>query len=278
LVSLLPQQLSEDLDLRLDLRSRTTASFTPWSRDGRSGGLLVERPEGAATRASFRALTGSDADYAAWQRFYGDVEQVAEAVSPTLLGPLPTESELAQRVDADLWRELVHEPLGACVERRFGDDLVRGVVATDALIGTFASLHDPSLVQNRCFLYHQIGGGTGEWRVPVGGMGTVSGELARAAVDAGAVLRTGHEVCADEADRGGAKVTVVNSDGDFVIDCDWVLAGVAPRVLDRLTGSNRSVGDGPRGSQLKMNLVVDRLPELRSGLDPAVAFAGTMHL
>src|SRR5699024_3890406 len=33
LVSLLPQQLSEDLDLRLDLRSRTTASFTPWSRE-----------------------------------------------------------------------------------------------------------------------------------------------------------------------------------------------------------------------------------------------------
>ena len=57
-------------------------------------------------------------------------------------------------------------PLGEAIERRFADDTVRGVVATDALIGTFASLHDPSLVQNRCFLYHLIGNGTGEWRVP----------------------------------------------------------------------------------------------------------------
>ena len=35
------------------------------------------------------------------------------------------------------------------------------MVATDALIGTFASVHDPGLLQNICFLYHVIGGGTG---------------------------------------------------------------------------------------------------------------------
>ena len=40
-------------------------------------------------------------------------------------------------------------------------------------------MHDPSLVQNRCFLYHLIGNGTGEWRVPVGGMGAVTDALAR---------------------------------------------------------------------------------------------------
>ncbi len=91
------------------------------------------------------------------------------------------ESELAGRVDADLWREFTKEPLGASVERRFTDDTVRGVVATDGLIGTFADLHDPSLIQNRCFLYHLIGNGDGEWRVPVGGMGAVTDALLRAA-------------------------------------------------------------------------------------------------
>ena len=39
-------------------------------------------------------------------------------------------------------------------------------MATDALIGTFARTDDPSLMQNVCFLYHLIGGGTGDWDVP----------------------------------------------------------------------------------------------------------------
>ena len=76
---------------------------------------------------------------------------------------------------------------------------MRGVVATDALIGTFASMDDPSLIQNRCFLYHLIGNGTGEWRVPVGGMGAVTDALAKAAVDAGAEILTGAGVSADHA-------------------------------------------------------------------------------
>ena len=61
------------------------------------------------------------------------------------------------------------------------NDLVRGVIATDALIGTFARLDDPSLLQNICFLYHVLGGGTGDWDVPVGGMGSVTAALAAAA-------------------------------------------------------------------------------------------------
>ena len=77
-----------------------------------------------------------------------------------------------------------------------GNDLVRGVVATDALIGTFARLDDPSLQQNVCFLYHLLGGGVGDWHVPVGGMGSVSAALAAAAVRGGAEIVTGAEVYA----------------------------------------------------------------------------------
>ena len=61
---------------------------------------------------------------------------------------------------------MVERPLGQLIEARFADDTVRGLVLTDALIGTFTSAHDPSLQQNRCFLYHMIGNGDGEWRVP----------------------------------------------------------------------------------------------------------------
>ena len=95
---------------------------------------------------------------------------------------------LRQQADPALWRELVERPLGEAIEKRFRDETVRGVVATDALIGTFARMSDPSLIQNRCFLYHLIGNGTGEWRVPVGGMGAVTDALAAAARTAGAEL------------------------------------------------------------------------------------------
>src|SRR5258705_511076 len=64
------------------------------------------------------------------------------------------------------------------------------LVFTDAKVGVFTHPHDSSLLQNRCFLYHLIGNKTGEWKVPVGGMGTVSSELERAARKAGAEMLT----------------------------------------------------------------------------------------
>ena len=278
LVSLMPDQLVRELDLDVELRSRATASYTPYYRDGRHGGLHVERPEGDDTRASFQLLTGSEEEYAAWQGFYADVGKLAAAVAPTLLEPLRTESSMAAEVEAELWQEFVREPLGRSIERRFRDDVVRGVVATDGLIGTFVDLHDPSLVQNRCFLYHLIGNGTGEWRVPVGGMGAVTDALHRAAVAAGAEVLTGAGVSRIEADGERAEVTWHDGDADHTVSARWVLAGVAPWVLGILLGGEEDASTKPQGAQLKINFLLDRLPGLRSGADPALAFAGTFHV
>ena len=278
LVSLMPEALIKDLGLDVELRSRSTSSYTPYVRDGRASGLLVERPEGEATRASFRELTGGDDEYAAWQRFYADVEGLAGAVAPTLLEPLPTEAQVAARVDPDVWRELVREPLGAAIERRFRDDTVRGVVATDALIGTFADMDAPSLVQNRAFLYHLIGNGTGEWRVPVGGMGAVTDGLLAAATRGGAEVVTGAGVSSISASDDGAEVTWHDGTRSHTVQAGRVLAGVAPWVLRILLGGDPDPETKPEGAQLKINLLLDRLPALKSGVDPAVAFAGTLHL
>ncbi|QIX26032.1 NAD(P)/FAD-dependent oxidoreductase [Nocardioides sp. JQ2195] len=278
LVSLMPKELVTDLDLSLDLASRTTASYTPWLRDGVAGGLLAERPEGSRTRESFEKLTGSNDEYAAWQQFYGDVAKLAAVVSPTLLQPLEKESDIASRVDPDLWREFVREPLGASVERRFRDDTVRGIVATDGLIGTFADLNDPSLVQNRCFLYHLIGNGDGEWRVPIGGMGAVTDALLKAAVEAGAEVITGAGVSRIEADGVDGEVTWHDGTAYRSVRTRHVLSNVAPWVLRILLGQEPDEESKPVGAQLKINFLLDRLPALRSGADPEVAFAGTLHL
>src|ERR1700756_2193951 len=102
LVSLLPASIATDLDLDLRLASRATASYTPVLRDGVAQGLLVERPEGQATRESFRALTGSAAEYDAWRDFYHQVGQVAAVVAPTLTQPLPRAGVLRELVDPAL--------------------------------------------------------------------------------------------------------------------------------------------------------------------------------
>jgi phytoene dehydrogenase-like protein len=278
LVSLLPESIVTDLGLDLRLVSRSTASYTPVRRDGVARGLLVERPEGPATRDSFRELTGSDADYAAWRDFYRQVGELAEVIAPTLTRPLPRESALRRQADEGLWREVVDRPLGEAIEKRFRDDTVRGVVATDALIGTFARMDDPSLVQNRCFLYHLIGNGTGEWRVPVGGMGAVTDALAAAARGAGAELVVNAEVTAIRGGAGDAEVDVTQGGGPRTLRARFVLANVAPWVLAGLLGEPRDPADKPVGAQLKVNFLLDRLPRLASGADPRIAFAGTLHL
>ncbi|MEV7415886.1 NAD(P)/FAD-dependent oxidoreductase [Streptomyces sp. NPDC089919] len=279
LVSLLPRTIVDDLGLSFAVRRRTISSYTPAVRDGRPTGLLVG---GGAdrTRAAFAALTGSDREYTRWAEFYETTRKVAGRVFPTLTEPLPTRAALRERIgDEDAWRMLFEEPLGRAVEERFTDDLVRGVVLTDGLIGTFADAHDPSLLQNRCFLYHVIGGGTGDWDVPVGGMGAFTTALADAARAAGAEIRTGHEALRIDTDGAAeAGVTYRTAHGEGHVAARQVLVNASPQALARLLGEEPA-GPAAEGAQLKVNMLLRRLPRLRDrSVDPREAFAGTFHI
>ncbi|HEX6759265.1 MAG TPA: NAD(P)/FAD-dependent oxidoreductase [Propionibacteriaceae bacterium] len=269
LVSLLPTSIIDELGLRLELRSRQVRSYTPVG----PGGLLIERQEGRLTREGFRALTGDDREYQAWMAFEAGLRELAAVIAPTLTEPLPCAAELRAQVDRELWSSVIDRPLGQLIETRFADDTVRGVVLTDALIGTFASAHDPSLRQNRCFLYHMIGNGHGEWKVPVGGMGTVTAELARVAQEAKVLVKTGCPVDAIKPlPDGGGTVHLANGQS---INADTILVNCAPATLHGLLGKPYPA---PIGSQIKINIVMRRLPRFRSGIDPAIGFAGTLHL
>ncbi|MEU6241650.1 NAD(P)/FAD-dependent oxidoreductase [Streptomyces sp. NPDC047024] len=277
LVSLLPDKIVRDLGLDFRVQGRTISSYTPAERGGRATGLLVGGGE-ERTREAFAALTGGEREYAAWQRFYGMTGQVAERVFPTLTEPLPSRDELRRRVDDETaWRALFEEPIGVTIEENFSDDLVRGVVLTDALIGTFADAHDASLAQNRCFLYHVIGGGTGAWDVPVGGMGALTDALAGAARAAGAVIATGHEAVRIDTDGQTAEVIYRTADGEGTAVARHVLVNASPRELAALTGD--TAPEPAEGAQLKVNMLLKRLPRLRdSAVDPREAFAGTFHI
>jgi phytoene dehydrogenase-like protein len=201
--------------------------------------------------------------------------RVAERTFSTLTEPLPAREELRARIGDELaWSALFERPLGETLEEMFSDDTVRGVVLTDALIGTFAAANDRDLRQNRCLLYHVIGNGTGDWDVPVGGMGTVTGSLAEVACAAGAEVLTGAEVLAIDPE-GEVRYRV--GDAEHVVHAERILANVAPGTLAGLLGED--AGPAPEGAQLKVNMVLSKLPRLRDpGVDPREAFGGTFHV
>jgi phytoene dehydrogenase-like protein len=221
LVSLFHPRIARDLGIGIELRDRRVAAYAE--------GRVFDRVPGIG---------------------------VGPRLFDSVLEPLVDARTARGLMDDDTW---VDRPLGQALRERWDDPLVRGVVGTDGLIGTFASLDDESLRQNRCFLWHVMGG---PWLVPVGGMGTLSAALADAARRAGADLRCGAEVIHVDPDAG----EVTWSDGaEHTTTARWIL-------------DSRPRPGAAEGSQMKLNMLLDRLPRLRSGVDPQDAFAGTFRV
>jgi len=280
LVSLLPASIVRELGLEREVRllRRSVASYTPDPRaPGR--GLLVDAEDAAATRASFAATAVSDREQAAFEDFYAMTGRVARALFPTMTQPLRSREEIRSLIGDDrAFEALFERPIGATVDSVFSDDVVAGVVLTDALIGTFAAAHDDDLRQNRCLLYHLIGNGTGDWLVPVGGMGAMTAALERAARAAGASLTANAEVLAIGPDAAGVDVRYTDGASEHELRAGHVLVNAAPAELARLLG-RADARPRPEGAQLKVNLLLSRLPRLLDdSVRPERAFAGTFHV
>jgi phytoene dehydrogenase-like protein len=272
LVSLLPDRIVADLGINFKTLGRTISSYTPYQQEGRDDGLLVSAEWDETTGKSFKRLTGSDREGIAWRRFYAEIAELAQRFAPSMLKPLKRAAELKSEMALPaVWRNLMEIPIGEVIRDRFSDDLVRGVVLTDALIGTFVPADD--LQANRCFLYHLIGNGNGQWRVPQGGMGALVKELYRIAVLSGVEIQVRSKVAALES--GPAGVRVETESGHAYIAKDLLFAA-APQHLARLRG--RAVPESLEGSQLKINMLLSRLPRLKSGVDPRLAYGGTFHI
>ena len=272
LVALLPDQIVNDLGLNFETLSRDVSSFTPYVKDGKDHGLHISRIWDKETEESFKELTGSEREGIAWQEFYSDVEKVAQKMAPTFLQPLLTRSEMKAHIGQDkTWDYLVENPMSEVIKSTFKNDLVRGVVLTDALIGTFVSAD--SIQSNICFLYHLMGNGTGEWKVPRGGMGALVKELERVATSLGVQIKIASEVSEILSTADG--VTVKTSSGQSY-EAEYLLSNAAPAHLDRILG--KKTKESLPGSQLKINMLLKALPRLKSGADPKKAFAGTFHI
>ena len=281
LVSLFPEKIIRDLGLKLELRRRATGSFTPYIKSGRHDGLLISNIDEESSRRSIVELTGSEREFDQMQKFYNLSRVFAEHAWDSMLEPLVSKAEIKKRFEVDevsreAWRSLAEEPLGRSLERYLQSDLVRGLVLTDAKIGIFAHPHDPSLVQNRCFLYHLIGNKTGEWKVPVGGMGAVARELEKAASDAGAEFLTNVDLV--DLDLGKRNI-VFDVDGKRAnVGAKFLLVNFGRNVLAKYSGKSYEPEAIDEGSVFKINMLLRRLPKLRTKKYPLEqAWSGTFH-
>jgi phytoene dehydrogenase-like protein len=282
LVSLLPRTIVEELGLSFTTRRRRIASCTPYERDGQQRALLLANVDPDGSRASFEALAGGQ-DWHGYQAFL-ELEQVfAARVWPSLLEPLRTRAEwtasLQTPAERAAWEAFVEEPLGVALERHIQNDVVRGVVFTDGKIGVFTHPHDGTLLQNRCFITHIIGNGTGEWQVPVGGMGALIEALVGGAREHGVALVSSAAVEAIHPGTPRHAVTFHHDGREHSVESTRVLVNAGPQVFDRLLGLPHAPTPADEGSVCKVNMLLRRLPRLKAtAVDPRDAFAGTFHI
>tara|TARA_B100001057_G_scaffold35119_1_gene31834 strand:- start:221 stop:1816 length:1596 start_codon:yes stop_codon:yes gene_type:complete len=283
LVSLLPERIITDLDLKLELLPRRTASYTPRIKAGHLNELLLLNHDPIHNQGAFADLTGSDSDYLGYMELQAMQESLASVIWPSLTEPLVSKTEMKSRLTdkgQEAWQSFIEEPLGKVIEKKISSDLIRGLLFTDAKIGVSTHPHDPNLLQNRCFLYHVIGRGTGEWIVPKGGMGKLTDELVRGAHATDKVtFATNATIHAVDPSEKLSSLAFEMDGKEAQVDARFVLCNASAKELARLTGKTETSVTVDEGTAFKVNMLLKRLPRLRSdNCSPKEAFAGTFHL
>ena len=274
LVSLLPEQIRGDLGMELTTVKRSVSSFTPDPQQP-DRGLVIPANHESKLRQRITEFTGNETDATAWIDFYARTARIAKKVFPTLTQPLISRDQMRTLIDNEQdWEDFFERPLGEVIEKSISNDVLRGIILTDALIGTFADAHGDDKRANICFLYHVIGNGTGDWEVPVGGMGQVTGQLDTIARRLGVQISLSTPVSWIRPSEG--QVTVGTPTGE--VTATRVLVNAAPAVLAQLLGEPEHeipLPDG--GAQIKVNMLLKRLPRIRGG-SSREAFNGTFHI
>jgi phytoene dehydrogenase-like protein len=292
LLHLMPQSLVRELSLgtqglRLVAERMPTTAL---SVDGAP--LLVD----AANTSGLDARSPVDA--AALPRYAGRLRRLAEALQPvfeTTPPRLGTDSwqdrfalaRIGLRMRA-LGRRDMRELLrigGMCVQdlldEHFETPLLKGALGFDAVLGSNFGPRSPGSVFTLLYRMAAAGAAGGSLSMPEGGMGALSAALARAAIDAGVVIRTGAPVERILVRDDRAAGVVLESGEQVLAGC--VVSSADPKTTFlRLLGSEyldtgfvrRVTHLRARGLTAKLHLALDRLPQF-TGLD-ASALRGRM--
>lgn len=283
LVSLFPKELLNELGIEVNLMRRNIASYTPYNQQGVDKGLIISNVDEEVSKQSILDLGYGEEEWEGYQSILQKQQTFAELIWDSFLSPLKSKEDwkayFAAKGQAELWTSFVEEPIGKLIESHVKSDILRGVLMTDAKIGSYTYAHDTSLLQNRTFIYHIIGNKTGEWRVPQGGMGNVVAQLIKKAIDLGVEIIASSEVKQIEQ---GIELKVIyehNKQTHEALTHD-ILVNAAPSVLEKLLGNTPPAAKPTEeGTAFKINLLLKRLPLLKdTKVKPEEAFAGTFHI
>ena len=213
-VSLLLPEIVSELDLKLDVRAKDPRFFVPLD-DG--GGLLMWRDPKAVTQEISKV---SKADAEAFPRFSELFQEAARRFEPLLTYPATRRQVLRafRRSEVEgLFGKTVDGSIAEVCEEYFESDVMRGLFASQGIIGTAASPRTPGSAY--VFLHHAVGraaGHLGSWGLVRGGMGAITHELARAAREAGVEIRLGSPVAQLKLDGARRAAGVVLDSGDEI--------------------------------------------------------------
>ncbi len=300
-VSLLPPSLVRELDLpRFGYHVYPQGPYFAPYADGR----YLALPEDPLRRRE-QIAKFSTADVDGMQRWEAWIGGLARVLGP-LLGEIPP--RLGSKRPRDLldsarlaWRlrrlnvrgvadatRLFTASIADLLEDYFTSPQLRGALSVSGVIGTWAGPRSPGTAY--VMAHHHIGdlgdGQVGAWGFPRGGMGGVTAAIADAARSLGAEIRTDAAV-GRICTRGGAVTGVALRTGEE-ISAPLVVTTVHPtiaflRLLDPAELPPDFVTDierwKTRSGTVKVNLVLDRLPEFpaKPGFDPEV-HGGTIVL
>jgi len=311
-VSLLLPDIVRDMNLAdygYKVLPRNPSSFTPLA-DGRS---LLLGPDADQTCEQISQFSTADADaYPAYERLLTRIAECLEPIlSQTPPDPLPLPSgwrktplskrlrdgkkaldllSLLKGLGNDLPEaiELLCGAAGPILERWFESDVLKGTLATDAIIGTFLP---PSAPGTSYVLLHHVmgsaGGARGVWGYVEGGMGALSNALAASAAERGVEIQTNAEV-AGIVIKGGRTVGVRLAD-ESEVRARSVASCVDPNLTFlRFVGAEHLPPDFVRAvrridyssASLKINLAVSELPNFTcrpSDGMPGPQHQGTIH-
>jgi len=311
-VSLLLPEIIRDLKLKhygLTILPRNPSSFTPLP-DGRS---LTLGPDAELCYDEIAKFSRRDAE--AFPKYNALLERVSAVVEPLLMrtapDPLPMPKSwrripLAKRLrdTARLWDlhksvghlgddlpeaiELLTGAARPILERWFESEVLRATLATDAIIGAFASIAAPGTAY--VLLHHvmgQAGGARGIWGYVRGGMGALPAALAAACGDLGVEIRREAEVCkiltaggrvrgVGLADGSQIEAPVVASSADAHVTFERLLT--ADELPEPFLAAVRRIDYA--SSSAKINLALSEPPSFTAAPSTGVAahHHGTMHI
>lgn len=233
----------------------------------------------------------SERDWQANEALTREISQIREDLAPSWLEePLSLENT-AQRYIRPSLREtfiaLVTHPVEHYLARfEFQSELLLAMYAvTDGFSGLNGSFGTSATGMN--FLVHnmcRLPGSHGTWMIVEGGMGRVSKELARLAIEAGAQIATQAEV--EKIMTSGGRVTGVLLKDGLEIASSIVMSNADPFRMRLLVGAenlpqefNARLDKLKRtGTTLKVNLALDRLPAFKCLPENCGQHNATIHL